>query len=85
MPYRIEIPRSAAKELAAISQPHRDLIKTAILDLAGVPRPNGCAKLAGFQDVYRIRVGAYRVIYAVGDQILVVTIVKVGHRREIYR
>lgn len=85
MPYRIEIPRAAAKELAAVEQPHRDRIKAAIQALAGDPRPNGCAKLAGLRDAYRIRVGTYRVLYEIRDQVLVVTVVKVGHRRDVYR
>jgi len=85
MPYRIEIPRVAAKELAAVAQPHRDRIKNAVLALANDPRPSGCAKLAGFASVYRIRVGSYRVLYDVQDEVLVVLVVKVGHRRDVYR
>jgi mRNA interferase RelE/StbE len=85
MTYQIEIPRAAAKELAGVAQPNRDHIKAAIFALADDPRPNGCAKLAGFQCAYRIRVGSYRVIYEIRDQVLVVTVVKVGHRRDVYR
>jgi mRNA interferase RelE/StbE len=85
MPYRIEIPRSAAKELAAIAEPHRANLKAAILALADSPRPNGCKKLKGLDDVYRIRVGDYRVSYQIRDKTLIVIVVKVGHRREVYR
>lgn len=85
MPYRIEITRAAAKELASVTQPTRDRIKAAIHALADDPRPPGCAKLAGFQSAYRIRVGSYRVIYDIRDQVRIVTVVKVGHRRDVYR
>jgi mRNA interferase RelE/StbE len=59
-------------------------IDAKILSLAGNPRPAGCKKLKGLRDVWRIRVGSYRVLYGIEDTKKVVTILAVGHRRQIY-
>ena len=56
-----------------------------INSLASLPRPSGSEKLAGRRNLFRIRQGSYRVIYCVDDQLRVVDIVKVGHRRDVYR
>ena len=56
-----------------------------IRGLAGDPRPPGCEKLAGMANAWRIRSGNYRVVYTVDDRAQVVTITRVGHRREVYR
>ena len=82
--YRINVRKSAAKELGVF--PTKDLQRIAdkILALATDPRPFGAEKLSG-DPKYRIRQGVYRILYEVDDQALVVTIVKIGHRREIYR
>jgi mRNA interferase RelE/StbE len=53
--------------------------------LAADPRPSGCKKLAGNTDYYRIRVGDYRVLYEVSDRDVLVLVIKIGHRREVYR
>jgi mRNA interferase RelE/StbE len=52
--------------------------------LSGDPRPSGCEKLSG-QERYRVRQGAYRILYEVDDRNRVVTVVKIGHRRDVYR
>jgi mRNA interferase RelE/StbE len=57
----------------------------AMRELATQPRPVGCDKLVGTEDLYRIRVGDYRIIYQVRDELLLVLVVKIGHRREVYR
>jgi mRNA interferase RelE/StbE len=57
----------------------------AMRGLASQPRPPGCDKLVGQGDLYRIRVGDYRVVYQVRDEALLVLVVKIGHRREVYR
>jgi mRNA interferase RelE/StbE len=83
--YEVLIKPSARKELEAIGlKKDRQRIVVAILELANDPRPSGCRKLSG-RDKYRIRCGAYRVVYSVEDVVLVVTIVKVGHRSDVYR
>lgn len=84
MTYRVEISRRAAKAVASLGKPTRRKILTAIEALSGNPRPVGCRKLAG-QETWRIRVGDYRIIYEIHAQILLVIVVDVGHRREIYR
>jgi mRNA interferase RelE/StbE len=60
------------------------VIKTAVLDLANDPRPHGHEKLKGV-NAYRIRVGNYRIIYEIHDQIITVVVVDIGDRKEIYR
>ncbi|MGH3065388.1 MAG: type II toxin-antitoxin system RelE family toxin, partial [Gaiellaceae bacterium] len=62
----------------------RDRVRLAIDGLAGNPRPVGCSKLAG-RDDYRIRVGNYRVVYAVDDAERLVIVARIDHRREVYR
>ena len=82
--YSIEIKRSAGKEIRKIkSKKDRQRIVDRILALAEDPRPIGCQKLSG-QDAYRIRQGVYRIVYTIEDDVLLVTIVKVGHRRDVY-
>ena len=82
--YRIVFKKSVAKDLCPI--PNRDVqrILKRIDGLADDPRPAGAEKLSG-EDKYRIRQGNSRILYAIEDDIITVTIVKVGHRREVYR
>ncbi len=84
--YRVLIKSSAAKEIEAVDR-KKDRQRTVarIQALADDPRPAGCEKLAGEQDRYRIRVGRYRVIYSIEDEELVVIVVRVGHRKDVYR
>jgi len=81
--YRIEIKKSAAKELERIPEKDRSRIVEKILALAEEPRPPRSKKLSG-EEKYRIRQGDYRVLYQIYDNIVTVVVVKVGHRREIY-
>jgi mRNA interferase RelE/StbE len=83
MPYQLTIKPRAIKALEKINDPAYSHIKTAILDLANNPRPHGYKKLKG-RDGYRIRVGDYRVLYNIFDNILSVDVVNLGHRKEIY-
>ena len=84
--YRVLIKPSAAKEIEVVDQKKdRQRIVAGIRSLADDPRPPRCEKLAGENDRYRIRVGRYRVIYSVGDGELLVVIVRVGHRKDVYR
>lgn len=84
--YKVRIKRSAAKEIEAIAvKRDRQRVVKKIASLGADPRPSGCEKLAGKSDLYRVRVGQYRVLYAIEDAIRVVLVVKVGHRREVYR
>jgi mRNA interferase RelE/StbE len=84
--YRVLIKPSAAKEIEAVGQKEdRQRIVTRIRSLARDPRPFGSEKLSGREDLYRLRVGRYRVVYSIGDAELVVVIVRVGHRKNVYR
>ena len=83
--YKVFIKPSAAKELEAIgSRKDRRRVVDRIRSLAIEPRPPGCQKLSGAEK-YRVRQGAYRIVYSIEDDRLVVTVVRVGHRREVYR
>ncbi|MDP9313120.1 MAG: type II toxin-antitoxin system RelE/ParE family toxin [Chloroflexota bacterium] len=82
--YRIVIVRSAQKELAALPNAVYDRVVATIQSLATTPCLVGCVKLQGSDD-WRIRVGAYRIIYRINDDELVVTVIKVGHRGSVYR
>jgi mRNA interferase RelE/StbE len=84
--YRLLIKPSAMKEIEDIgTKKDRQRIVTRISALAKQPRPPGCEKLAGSDDRYRIRHGNYRVVYAVDDHAQEIEVIKVGHRRDIYR
>ncbi len=83
MKYELFIQRKAQKQLANIPQPNRDRIITAVRSLADDPRPTGVRKLTG-RDGWRIRVGDYRIIYEIHDDALVVLVISIGHRRDIY-
>lgn len=85
MRYRVEVRKSAAKEIRAIARKQdRQRVVDRIAALADDPRPPGCTKLSG-REAYRIRQGDYRIVYTVEDDVLVVEMVKVGHRRDVYR
>jgi mRNA interferase RelE/StbE len=83
--YRIEVRPRAEKELAGLPRDAQRRIVRAIDALAEDPRPAGCAPLKGGEGLLRIRVGVYRVIYLVEDDRLLVLVVRIGHRREVYR
>ncbi len=82
--YRIEVKKSAVKELSQI--PKKDLVKIVkkINSLADNPRPEGSKKLSR-EDKYRIRYGNYRILYLIKDDLLVIYVIKVAHRKDIYR
>ena len=83
--FEVLIKRSAVKEIEAISRKRdRQRIVRKIRRLGHDPRPPGCQKLSG-RERYRIRQGPYRIIYAIQDQQLIVYVVKVGHRSDVYR
>ncbi|MDZ7952912.1 type II toxin-antitoxin system RelE/ParE family toxin [Nostoc sp. DedQUE09] len=83
--YKIEFSNAAFKQLKKLPIKVRTRIQTKIDELADNPRPNGVVKLEDSDNGYRIRVGSYRVIYNIFDDVLIVSVVKVGHRQEVYR
>ncbi len=84
MTYTVTILRRAQRELASISATGLPHIRDAIRALGTDPRPSGCRKLAG-REGWRIRIGDYRVIYEIDDSEHSVTILHIGHRRDVYR
>jgi mRNA interferase RelE/StbE len=84
MTYQVLIKRSAEKELAALPAKTKERIEQRLLKLESDPRPRGAKKLQG-QESYRLRVGDYRVLYAVDDPARQVMVYAVGHRRDVYR
>lgn len=91
MEYKIVITESAAKELKRIPTKMQDRIFEKIEDLAEEPKPNGHKKLKNFDmpssdydDYYRIRVGDYRVIYAIEDAEITIFVMKIAHRKNVY-
>ena len=83
--YKVVLKPSAVKEIESIPRKKdRQRIVQRIGLLADNPRPPGSTKLSGY-DRYRIRMGAYRIVYGIEDDTLVVYVVKVGHRKDVYR
>ena len=81
----LEITHSAEKQLRALDREDQLGLAKAMLALAEEPRPRGAKKLSGYEDVFRIRVGRFRVLYSVARKRLVILILKIGHRRDVYR
>ena len=83
--YQITIKKTASKELEKLPKKIILSITTSIYTLANNPRPTGCKKLKGAKDyLWRIRVGDYRVIYSIEEEVKIIDIKKVGHRKDIY-
>jgi mRNA interferase RelE/StbE len=82
--YSILITKSAAKELERVPTKDRERIVAKIRTLAANPRPAGAEKLSG-EDKYRVRQGDYRILYEIVDAELIVTVVRIGNRRDVYR
>ena len=85
MAYRISIDPAALREMKKFTPKVRQLVADAISALADDPRPEGARKLSGSRSSYRIRVGEHRVLYRITDKELLILVVKVGHRRDVYR
>ncbi|MHC5057731.1 MAG: type II toxin-antitoxin system RelE family toxin [Planctomycetota bacterium] len=85
MSYEIQIKASALKAIKKLERRIRERVVARIVELADDPRPRGSTKLSGPESFYRVRVGDYRIIYEVKADALVVLVLKVGHRRDVYR
>jgi mRNA interferase RelE/StbE len=84
--YRVVIKPSASKEIGAVGQKKdRQRIVLRIQSLGENPRPFGCEKLSGHLDLYRVREGNYRIVYSIDDEKLLVDVVKIGRRKDVYR
>ena len=84
MNYAVLILRRAQKELSNLPLEAYELVRRSILDLGREPRPPGCLKLKG-REGWRIRCRSYRVIYEIDDSGQTVTVLDIGHRRDVYR
>ncbi len=83
--YRVALTPAAERQLGKLPPQAREMIAAALAALGGHPRPPGCVKLVGAEDLWRIRVRQYRVIYQILDDQLIVTVVKIGDRKDVYR
>ena len=81
----IEVSATAERQLRSLPKPDQVRIVRTIRKLAIEPRSRGCRKLRGYNDVYRIRSGRFRVIYSIEDARLIIIILKIGHRKSVYR
>ena len=82
--YEIEISRTAEKQLKKLSVENQKRVLRSIVNLAEEPHPHGSRTLSGHDDVFRIRVGNYRILYSISGKKLIVIILKIGHRKDIY-
>jgi mRNA interferase RelE/StbE len=85
MPYTILFKKSALKELRKLTKAFSEQVAREIDGLARNPRPQGHKKLKGNENLYRIRSGNYRILYQIQDKILIVLVVRIGDRKEVYR
>ncbi len=84
MVYKVELRPSARRELLKLPRHDQIRLVRAMDRLAKEPRPKGAKKLAGAEDLYRVRVGDYRVVYQIQDDRLIVLVVRIGHRKDVY-
>jgi mRNA interferase RelE/StbE len=84
VPYTVELSPAAARQLKKLPENICAAVARRIDLLADVPRPTGCEKLAGYPDLYRVRVGDHAIVYGVSDRLVLVLVLKVGSRGEVY-
>jgi len=85
MTYCVEFLKPAVKQFKKLPSQEQQRLRLKIDALASEPRPNGAIKLSGEEDLYRLRAGNYRVIYAIQDEKLLILVIKIGHRRDVDR
>ncbi|WP_295649244.1 type II toxin-antitoxin system RelE/ParE family toxin [uncultured Mucilaginibacter sp.] len=83
--YILIIKKSAEKEIANLPLPIVEKLYKEFTNLSRNPRPNGVRKLSGFKNLYRMRLGDYRVVYSIEDNVLIIHVLKVGHRKDVYK
>lgn len=83
--YRIEVSATAERQIRKLPRVDQIRVVRVIRSLAANPRPSGCRKLSGFDDVFRVRIDRYRVLYSIEDSRLIIIVLKVGDRKDIYR
>ncbi|MBL7945125.1 MAG: type II toxin-antitoxin system RelE/ParE family toxin [Flavobacteriales bacterium] len=85
MSYSVELSRSATRELRRVPEPYHTSIVRVLRGLEKDPRPSGCKKLTGAAGLYRVRVGAYRIIYEVSDKIKLIVVERIADRKDAYK
>lgn len=83
--YRVEVARRALKVLSGLPRREQQRIRAAIDLLAEQPRPPGCVSIVGEAHAFRVRVGDYRIVYDVFDHRLVIQVIRIAHRKDVYR
>ena len=83
--YEVEVSRTAEKQLRKLPREDQERVARRMLVLASDPFPRGARKLTGYEDVYRVRVGRYRILYSASRRRLVIIILKIGYRKDVYR
>jgi mRNA interferase RelE/StbE len=83
--FEVRLKPSAERQLRRLPREAQLRIARRLDALATDPRPSGCEKLAGVANLYRVRTGDYRIVYEVSDVVLVILVVAIGHRRDVYR
>jgi len=82
--YEIEISRTAENQLKKLAENDQLRVVRAVMGLTEEPHPRGSRKLSGYDDVFRIRVGRFRVLYSVFESRLIILVLKLGHRKDVY-
>ncbi|NDJ22323.1 type II toxin-antitoxin system RelE/ParE family toxin [Nostoc sp. B(2019)] len=85
MSYQVELAPAAVKQIKKLPSDIQQRVVTKLEELAANPRPDGVVKLEGSDNFYRVRLNNYRIVYQIQDDLLLVTVVKVKHRRDVYR
>ena len=81
----MRLKKTAQRDIKSLDRPVQKRILARLTELASEPRPAGAELLTGLADVWRVRVGDYRIVYTIKDDVLLVLVLRVGHRREIYK
>ena len=85
MAYTVEVAPAADRQIRKLDRETQRRVLTSLEKLGHEPRPQGSVKLQSAEDLYRVRVGDYRIIYEISDRRLLVLVLKVGHRSEVYK
>jgi mRNA interferase RelE/StbE len=85
MAYKVALSKSAERELASLPKNIIKKIIAILVSFESNPRPSGCKKLKGFANLWRVRVGNYRIIYSIDDSITLVDVREIGDRKDIYK
>ncbi len=83
--YRVEVSRTAERQLRRLERADQIRLLRCIRNLSTEARPSGCRKLSGYENAFRIRVGMFRIIYEIDDDRIIITVLKLGNRKDIYR